>query len=127
MTRLSSTGLVLKPEGSGAPASTEMRISRRSVSEMVSAESTLNTLEERLASASGVSKIKRLKLRVAGISGESMRWNQEIQGTEYSFEVWLWKRGSALFRLDSSGPSSWLGTRKRRDLVKDFAAGLSFP
>jgi hypothetical protein len=127
LTRLSSTGLVLVPSDATAPSGIELRLSRRSVGELVSPTSTADTLEQRLGETAGVSSPKRLNVRVDGQPGVSLRWAREVDGASWSYEVWLWKRGSALYRLDAAGPASWMGARKRRDLVKDFVAGLSTP
>ncbi len=127
LSRLATSGVVMTPSDPSAPPGTQLHLTRRSVGESLSAESLADSLEERLGQAAGVDELQRLKLRVAGQPAVSLRWSQELDGESFSFEVWLWKHEGSLYRLDASATSAWAGARKRHDLVKQFASGLSLP
>lgn len=125
LSKLSTTGIVLTPSSPSAPKSAEMRLSRRAVGDLVTPDSTADTLEERLK-ASGVKRVQRKSGTVAGVKSVHLDWTQSVRGVEQRYEVWLWKAGTSLYRLDSSAPAEWSRDKARRDAAKEFLAGLSF-
>ena len=126
LTKLSTTGLVFTPSTSGAPAGAELRLSRRSVSGLVSPRSTADTLEERLEEA-GARRVERDEVAIDGTRCIRLRWLQEVRGIDQRYEVWVWKAGTSLYRLDGSAPSDWADARSRRDVARNFIQGLTFP
>ena len=127
LSRLSRTGVILRPEDTEAPKVTSITLSRRNVSSMVTAESAAKTLKEKVLALTGVSEVRQMKVRVAGLPATLLRWrHQEGQGDALVFQVYFFQRESALFRVDYSATEEWAGVRTRRDLLKKFVIGISF-
>lgn len=126
LTRLSKTGVVLLPTDSEAHQATRITLSRRNVGELVSAEGASNTLKEKLDAQGEANDVRQLNVRVATLPAALLRWDQEVDGKDLSYQVYFFKRGTALYRLDYSATRAWAKVRSRRDLLKDFVGGVSF-
>lgn len=127
LSRLSMTGVVLRPSDEEAPQLTEINLSRHNVSPMVTEETATDTLEEKVQGLQGVSELRRIRVRVAGQPAMLLRWRQQpVDGDSRVYQVYLFKRESALFRIDYTALESWANVRARRDLLKQFVASLSF-
>lgn len=127
LSRLSRSGVILRPEDTEAPKVTSITLSRRNVSPMVTAESAAQTLKEKVLALSGVSEVRQMQVRVAGLPATLLRWRQqEGENDALVFQVYFFQRESALFRVDYSATEEWANVRKRRDLLKKFVTGISF-
>lgn len=123
---LSDGGLLIKPLDDRAHEQTSFRILAGTEQPQDADALAASTLQVSLEQDSSVIGLRRVPLRIGGISGVMLRWTKpEIGARPFLHEVYLVQKGSTVLRIEFVAEESWARVRSRRTLVKDFVAGVS--
>ena len=123
---LAKEGVTLEPTDERAHDSTSFLLQcARSAKQNTSMDAAA-ALHAELGTKSAVSDLRRLPLRIDGVEAALLKWSEEVGGDDFVHEVHFVQKDDRAFRFEYTAEESWAGMRSRRDLVKDFIAGIAF-